>query len=106
VVLVTRPYGAKLFHCPESQNEAARGPEIVLVGVIESRQHVIGLEQSDRNPLGNLDVNAATGRQREGGVIEIQTDRIVVQVDSRRSEQNMSERLNPVELSQSELRAE
>src|SRR5262249_25269755 len=73
----------------------------------ESRPHVIGLEQPDRNLAAerSLYVDSAAGREREGGVSEINAERVVTQRLAPHSEQSMGERLKPLELSQRELRA-
>src|SRR5262249_4062705 len=60
----------------------------------------------DREPRSNLHVDAAACRHCKGGVIETQSGRIVVHVDSGRSEQYVNERLNSLVLPQCELWAE
>src|SRR5215475_7193474 len=100
------------LYLPEAYNHAGRDPEIV-VGIVaargavaEFRQHVIGLDQPERELAAeSLQVNPAAGREREARVCEV-TDHVAIQPLVHKPEQSVSERLNLPALSQRELRAE
>src|SRR5262249_60473485 len=103
---------SELLYLSEAYNHAGRDPEIV-VGIVaargavaEFRQHVIGLDQPERELAAeSLYVDSAAGREREARVCEV-TDRVVIQPEVRQPEQSVNERLNLPALSQRVLRAE
>src|SRR5215510_2419094 len=103
---------SELLYLAEAYNKAGRDPEIV-VGIVaarravaEFRQHVIGLDQPERELAAeSFQVNPAADREREARVCEV-TDHVVIQPEVRKPEQSVSERLNLPARSQRELRAE
>src|SRR4030095_1964149 len=100
------------LYLTEAYDHAGRDPEIV-VGIVaargavaEFRQHVIGLDQPEREPAAeSLYVDSAADRERETRISEV-TDHVVIQPEVLKPEQSVSERLNLPALSQRELRAE
>src|SRR5215475_2207343 len=101
------------LYLPEAYNHAGRDPEIV-VGIVaargavaEFRQHVIGLDQPERELAAeSLYVDSAAGREREARISEGTGDSVVLESLTCESEQGVSERLNLPALSQRVLRAE
>jgi hypothetical protein len=80
----------------------------MLVIVVESGQHVIGLEQPDRQTVNESYVETATQRHGERGItLDYPASRVEERhVGSRHPKQGMHERLNPVAFADGKLRAD
>src|SRR5215467_3517130 len=101
------------LYLTEAYDHAGRDPNIVVDivaargAVAEFRQHVIGLDQPERELAAeSFQVNPAAGREREARIGEVTGDSVVLQSLACESEQGVSERLNLPARSQRVLRAE
>src|SRR5262245_2451737 len=101
------------LYLTEAENKACRDPEIVAAIAVadtkevQFRPHVIGLDQPDRELAAeSFYVDSAAEREREAGVSDVTGDPVGIQLDARHPEQGVCERLNPLVLSQRELRSE
>src|SRR5262245_20374693 len=103
---------SELLYLTKAYNKPGRDPEIA-AGIVaargavaEFRQHVIGLDQPERELAAeSLQVNSAADREREARVCDV-TEHVVIQPEVLKPEQSVSERLNLPARSQRELRAE